>query len=150
MDPGAGARLGPFLRTRKWGSGIFVGKSGVGFFYFWAEGGPKKVVPNAHRRWDGVRRKNPPAQEAAWGRILGCGDGVVALGAAGGLLKAAIVDQECLRAVRGMKGRYYGRKRGAINRTCPVFFCVPFSSASWLGWVTGERGVGCAKDARVE
>ena len=26
---------------------------------------------------------------------------------------------------------------------------IPFRS-SWVGWVTGERGVGCAKDARVE
>ena len=33
-----GARLGPFLRTENSGGGVLLGKSGVGFFYFWAEG----------------------------------------------------------------------------------------------------------------
>jgi hypothetical protein len=39
---GGAALLGPFLRTRKWGGGGFVGKSGVGFFIFGWRGVARK------------------------------------------------------------------------------------------------------------
>jgi len=67
--------LGPFLRTRKWGSGIFVGKSGVRFFYFSSGGGCAKVVPNAHRRGDGLRRRIGLRRRRRGGGFWGVGMG---------------------------------------------------------------------------
>jgi hypothetical protein len=46
---GGGARTGPRFRSEKVGRGELLGNCGVGFFYFWVEGGCAEVVPDAHR-----------------------------------------------------------------------------------------------------
>ena len=62
---------GTFLRTKSWGSGVLLGKSGVGFFYFLVQGG---CGLDARMGDGGIR--NPPPQEAAWGADWGdCGGG---------------------------------------------------------------------------
>ena len=54
MGPGGVARLGRFLRTKKWSCGVFVGKNGVRFSNFSLERGCAKRVLNAHHRRDSL------------------------------------------------------------------------------------------------